>query len=43
MEWIEGYVVGNWKVEDEDMIVSCKVIMEFDGWINYIYIIILKK
>ena len=42
-ERTEGHVAGNWKAEDEDMTVSCKAIMEFDGWINYIYTITPKK
>lgn len=42
-ERTEGHVAGNWKAEDEDMTVSCKAIMEFDGWINYIYTITPKS
>ena len=42
-EHTEGHVTGSWKAEDEEMTVSCKAIMEFDGWMNYVYTITPKK
>lgn len=38
-----GHITQSWKAEDEDLAVSCKTVMEFDGWMNYIYTILPKK
>lgn len=32
-----GSVVGSWQAEDKDLRLSCKAVMEFDGWLNYVY------
>ena len=42
-EHTEGHVSGNWTTEDDDLQLSCQQIMEFDGWINYIYTVHPKK
>ena len=42
-EQTAGHVAGSWRAEDEDVAVDCTAIMEFDGWMNYIYTITPKK
>ena len=42
-EHTEGHVSGSWTAEDEDLKLTCQQIMEFDGWINYIYTILPKR
>ena len=38
-----GHVAGNWTAEDADLKVVCREVMEFDGWMNYIYTITPKR
>lgn len=38
-----GHVSTIWKAEDEDLIVTAKSVMEFDGWMNYVYTVSPKK
>lgn len=38
-----GHVRGIWKAEDTDLSVRCEAVMEFDGWINYVYTLTPKK
>lgn len=38
-EQTEGHISGSWKAEDNDIILSCKARMEFDGWAEYVYTI----
>lgn len=42
-EHTKGHVQGVWTAEDSELRVYCKVIMEFDGWMNYTYTITPKK
>lgn len=42
-EQSEGKMSGTWKAEDDDLTLTCNGIMEFDGWINYVYTVIPKK
>ena len=42
-EQTEGHVAGKWTAEDEELSVSCKAVMEFDGWMNYVYTILPKQ
>ena len=42
-EHTKGHVQGVWTAEDSELRVYCKVMMEFDGWMNYIYTITPKK
>lgn len=42
-ELTEGHASGSWSAEDEDLKLTCRQTMEFDGWINYIYTIFPKK
>lgn len=39
----QGHVSGSWEAEDEDLIVNAKILMEFDGWVNYIHTITPKR
>lgn len=39
----EGHVTGKWMAEDAEMKVECKEVMEFDGWMNYVYTVTPKK
>lgn len=38
-EMTAGHISGQWEAADADLKVTCKAVMEFDGWINYIYTI----
>lgn len=42
-EQTSGHISGTWKAEDDEMTIGCKAVMEFDGWMNYIYTITPKK
>ena len=42
-EHTAGHVAGSWIAEDADLKVVCREVMEFDGWMNYIYTITPKK
>lgn len=42
-EQTAGHVAGSWSAEDEDLTVSCKEVMEFDGWMNYVYTLTPKR
>ena len=42
-EQTTGHVAGRWIAEDADLTVSCREVMEFDGWMNYVYTITPKK
>lgn len=42
-EQTSGHVSGSWAAEDADLAITCKVVMEFDGWVNYIYMLTPKK
>lgn len=42
-EHTSGHVSGKWMAEDADLSVSCDMVMEFDGWLNYKYTITPKK
>lgn len=42
-EQTEGHISGSWKAEDDELSVSCRAVMEFDGWMNYVYTILPKK
>lgn len=42
-EQTEGHIAGTWKTEDDELSISAKALMEFDGWVNYIYILTPKK
>ena len=42
-EQTTGHVAGSWKAEDTDLSVTCKAVMEFDGWMNYVYTITPKR
>lgn len=42
-EHTSGHVAGSWTAEDADLTVSCREVMEFDGWMNYVYTITPKK
>lgn len=38
-----GHISGNWRAEDSELSISCRAVMEFDGWMNYVYTILPKK
>lgn len=38
-----GHVLSEWKAEDNELTVSCKANIEFDGWMNYIFNVNAKK
>lgn len=38
-----GHVRGVWKAEDTDLSLRCEAVMEFDGWMNYVYTLTPKK
>lgn len=38
-----GHVSGSLQAEDADLIISTKAVMEYDGWMNYIYTVTPKK
>lgn len=42
-ESTKGHVRGRWKAEDSDLQVEAAAVMEFDGWLNYVYKITPKK
>lgn len=42
-EQTAGHAAGSWTAEDADLTVSCREVMEFDGWMNYIYTLTAKK
>lgn len=42
-EHTSGHVAGSWTAEDADLKVSCREVMEFDGWMNYVYTLMPKK
>lgn len=42
-EQTEGHVSGSWTAEDEELHIECKEVMEFDGWVNYVYTLTPKK
>lgn len=42
-EQTEGHISGTWEAEDEELSVSCHAVMEFDGWMNYVYTLLPKK
>lgn len=42
-EQTSGHISGTWKAEDDEMTIGCKAVMEFDGWMNYVYTITPKK
>ncbi|WP_455592280.1 glycoside hydrolase domain-containing protein [Bacteroides sp.] len=42
-EQTTGHVAGSWTAEDTDLTVSCREVMEFDGWMNYVYTLTPKK
>lgn len=42
-EQTEGHVAGSWSAEDGELIISCREVIEFDGWMNYVYTITPKK
>lgn len=39
----EGHVLETWESEDDELKLSCRIRMEYDGWINYVYTIQPKK
>ena len=38
-----GHVKGSWRAEDDDLLVSSEAVMEFDGWMNYVYTVTAKR
>lgn len=42
-EQTAGHVTGSWAAEDEELRISCKEVIEFDGWMNYVYTIVPKR
>jgi len=38
-----GHVAGTWQAADDELSVTARGIMEFDGWMNYIYTLTPKK
>ena len=42
-EATDGHVAGEWKAEDDDLCICYKALMEFDGWMNYVYTVSAKK
>lgn len=42
-EQTNGHVSRSWKAEDNDLIVTCRSVMEFDGWMSYVYTLTPKK
>lgn len=42
-EQTAGHITGSWMAEDADLSVVCREVMEFDGWMNYVYTITPKK
>jgi hypothetical protein len=43
VETEEGHVLEKWESEDDEIKLSCRIRMEYDGWINYVYTIQPKK
>ena len=42
-EHTAGHVAGSWIAEDADLQIKCREVMEFDGWMNYVYTITPKR
>lgn len=42
-EQTAGHASGSWKAEDDDLTVTCNRVMEFDGWMNYVYTLTPKR
>ncbi len=42
-EQTTGHAGGSWRAEDDDLTVVCNRVMEFDGWINYVYTLTPKR
>lgn len=36
-EHTDGHVSGSWQASCEDFTLTCRMRMEFDGWMNYVY------
>lgn len=42
-EQTTGHITGQWSAEDADLSVTCREVMEFDGWMNYVYTLTSKR